>query len=120
MPFMLLYLDIGSRKRFDPEKIGRTLIDAGAVECRAPGEDCVAVFDYELAPDITTIRIPSGLATVDLDGTGPASLDIAWRIQKDYAEPIHLIDEQYTFDFVIRDFDSLESLTQAANKAMNE
>jgi hypothetical protein len=120
MPFMLLYLDLRERKKFDAKVLARSFVAAGANPCDPMGANCAAEFDYELDGDITTIRVRPDLETINLDGTGLASFDFAWRLQQNCSEPIHIVDEQYNFDFVISEFDSLESLMRAANKAMNE
>ena len=117
---MLLYIDLRERTAFDADVLERTLLTAGAIKYSSPGVTCVAAFDYSLGDDMTTIRIPGDLETVNLDGTGLASFDIAWRLQKNCPKPIHIVDEQYNFDYAISDFDSLESLMHAANEAMNE
>jgi hypothetical protein len=120
MPFMLLYIDLSTPRTFNADAVERTVVAAGAIQCASSEAMCIAVFDYRLGDDMITIRIPRDLVTIDLDGTGVASFDIAWRLQQNCPEPIHVIDEQYNFDFVISDFESLESLMRASNDAMNE
>ena len=53
-------------------------------------------------------------------GSGPAAVDLAFRIQQGYPEPIRLIDEGYIFDLVISDFDSADDLSDAMDKASHE
>lgn len=53
-------------------------------------------------------------------GSGPPAVDLAFRIQQGYPEPIHIIDEGYIFDLVISDFDSADDLSDAMDKASHE
>ena len=53
-------------------------------------------------------------------GSGPPAVDLAFRIQQGYPEPIRLIDEGYIFDLVISDFDSADDLSDAMDKASHE
>ena len=52
--------------------------------------------------------------------SGPPAVDLAFRIQQRYPEPIRVIDEGYLFDLVISDFDSADDLSDAMDKASHE
>jgi hypothetical protein len=112
MSFMLLY--IGEGRAFDAGAINRALVSSGAVPRESDGPDALPAFDYELGEEFTRIRVKDDLETVVIDGSGPASFDIAWKLQRGYAEPIHLIDEAYSFDLILKNFDSTAALLKAA------
>ncbi|HEX3659492.1 MAG TPA: hypothetical protein VHV55_27135 [Pirellulales bacterium] len=112
---MLLY--IGEAKAFDDDALRHALVASGAIQRESGGTGELAAFDYELGEDLTTIRVTRDLETVVIDGSGPASFDIALKLQRGYAEPIHLIDEAYSFDLVLHDYDSMTSLLKAADES---
>lgn len=74
---------------------------------------------YHLGEDFTRIRLKDDLETIVIEGTGESSLSAAMEIQNGYDEPLHLIDEGYTFDLVAADCHSLDELKRKINEAEN-
>ena len=114
MPFMLLY--IGDGRAFDAEAVYQALDKSGAVRRDAADRSDLIVYDYELGNDFTTIRIKDDLETIVVDGSDAASFDVALKLQREYDEPIHVVDEAYSFDLILDEYDSTAALLKAAIK----
>ena len=115
MAFLILYVD--GLKPFDPDAVDNAMIGSGGIRTTASYGDAIATYLYEHASDRTVVLLKNDLETIKIDGTGEASLDIAIKIQKDIAEPLHLIDEAYTFDLVLADFRSISELAKTIHES---
>jgi hypothetical protein len=115
MPFLLLY--IGEGMRFDQEKIAKALRELSGAMPLDPCEGCLSTYHYEQDDDFTTIEFKADQETIVIDGTGDASLTAALHIQFGYPEDIHLIDEGYNFDLVLRGVPSVQELKRQIREA---
>ena len=115
MPFLLLYL--GEGQKFDQEAVAQGLQNLeGAVPLKS-SSDCLFVYQYEIANDFTTIRFKKDRETIVIDGAGEASLSAALHIQASYPDDVHLIDEAYSFDLILRGITSPQELEQQIKNA---
>jgi hypothetical protein len=110
MPFLLLY--VGEGRRFDQQAIIGSLQALKGARPLKPCEDCLSTYHYDRGSDFTTIRFKKDQETIVIDGTGEASLHAALHIQASYPEDIHLVDEGYSYDLVLRGVASLHQLEQ--------
>jgi hypothetical protein len=120
MSFLLVY--IGETENFDPELVRSFLHTCSRVS--EIKEHCderslyTAHFDY--ADDSTIFDLHSNLETVSISGTGFASIQLCHLFQASYPKPLHVIDEGYNFDLVIRDFGSARELEEAMVREWNK
>jgi hypothetical protein len=115
MPFLLLYL--GEGQKFDQEAVAHGLQALeGATPTKSSG-DCLLTYQYGTANDFTIIRFKEDRETIVIDGDGEASLSVALHIQTNYPEDVHLIDEAYSFDLVLRGISSPHELEQQIKNA---
>jgi hypothetical protein len=115
MPFLLLYVDGGGK--FDRRTIAKSLEALKGAKRLEPCEDYSLTYDYEKGDDFTTIRFRQDRETIVIDGSGEASLYAALHIQSSYPEDIHLIDEVYSFDLVLRGVATVHQLEQRIKEA---
>jgi hypothetical protein len=108
MSFLLLYL--GEGRKFDDHALSCSLSTLDGAKSIRPDDDCLLSYEYQHGDDVTTIRCMKDLETIAIDGAGSASLCAALHIQVTYPEDIHLIDESYSFDVVLRGIDSVSEL----------
>ena len=73
--------------------------------------------EYDYRGDSTIFMFKTDTGDISFRGSGPAAIDLAFRIQQRYPEPIHVIDQAYNFDLVISDFDSADDLSDVMDKA---
>ena len=110
MSFLLLYIDEGCK--FDKQAVTSAIRSLNGAKLVRPDDDCLCMYDYAKGNDATTIRLMKDKETIAIDGTGDASLYAALHIQAHYPEVIHMIDEAYSFDLVLRGIGSLGELEQ--------
>ena len=108
MAFLLLYLADG--KRFDLQALCSAIDSFGGIRADGTDEASAETFEYEFSGNWTIIRVGIDLDTICLDGTGMASFDAALKIQRTCLEPIHLVDEAYTFDVLLTTYSSVSAL----------
>lgn len=108
MPFLILYL--GEKQKFDKMAIAEGLEQIEGVKPQAPSDGSVLTYRYEYGNDFTTIKLKDDQETIIIDGSGKASLAAALGIQLVYSQEIRLIDENYSFDLVLKGISSLAEL----------
>ena len=115
MPFLILY--IGEGRKFDSHAVTYGLEKLKGAKPLEPDDDSWAAYQYEKGNDFTTIRFKKDQETIVIDGSGETSLAAAVHIQSSYPDDIHLIDEGYSFDLVLRGIASAEELEQRIREA---
>ncbi len=114
MPFLMLY--VGEGKKFDGEPIVRGLSAMQFVRLLPASPEYMFCCEYRTGQDSTIIRISKDWQTIAIDGMGEASVSASLQIQALSQESFRLIDEGYTFDFVLRDFQNVNELRQAISQ----
>lgn len=74
---------------------------------------------YEYSTMITFKADLEDSGAIWFQDSGPAAIDLAFRIQQGYPEPLRVVHEDYLFDLVISDFDSAADLSDAMDKTAN-
>ena len=74
--------------------------------------------EFMFGGDRTVIELKEDRETVALSGTGVASVQMSFLLQSIYPEPLHVIDDGYGFDFVIRDYETAQQLADAIYAAL--
>lgn len=115
MPFLMLYL--GEGRKFDSQAATNVVEKLEGAKPLEPDDECRVTYRYESGDDFTTIRFKKDQETIVIDGSGEASLAAAVHIQSGYPDDIHLIDEGYSFDLVLRGIASAEELAQRIRDA---
>jgi hypothetical protein len=115
MPFLLLY--IGKGRKFQRPAVTNALQALSGAKPLRPCDDCLSTYQYVTGRDSTIIRFKSDQETIVIDGSGDASLFAALHIQSEYPDEIHVIDDGYTFDLVLRDIASLDELKRRIRDA---
>lgn len=120
MSSLLLY--IGEDRSFDGRLVKGFLQRCSGVsgfkEKAMHGADFHAHYSFE--GDQTILELKQDQETIVLSGTGAASIQMSFLLQSVYPEPLHMIDESYSFDLVIHDFQSAEQLANAVCEAMQQ
>ena len=121
-----IILYISDERDFDRDRVIQVLSSIDGIYFdniegakRNPSIDTIeGVYDYRGDSTIFTFKANSAdTGDIWFRGSGPAAVDLAFRIQQGYPEPIHVIDQAYNFDLVISDFDSADDLSDAMDKA---
>lgn len=118
----LLILYIGENEKFDKTLLVEIMAHIPGTK-DLPEENLVgSIREWEfvdsgdgaarLLRDRTLVRLSEDLETISIPGTGDASLKIALEIQKHYPIPIRVVDEDYSFDLVLKEMDSVAALRQ--------
>lgn len=115
MPFQLLYIAEG--EKFPYGVIEESLLRLSNVRRLATPDDCKAAFRFESGSDFTTIRFKHDMETIAIGGAGQASLEAAVQIQAACEHDVHLIDEGYTYDLIIRESASPSDLDRRIRNA---
>lgn len=117
MQILLMYIDEGAA--FDEARVRQNVADIpGMSETR---QDDVAnsrlEADFAAAGDSTVVRLSEDAETVSIHGTGAAARRFAVEFQKRYGEPLHLIDDGYSFDNVVDGSQSEEDILRWLQEA---
>ena len=124
MNSLLLFID--KYQKFDRENALRLLLsieeiyfDNLAAARRDPFVNVIEGFyDYDGDNTIVTFQADSvGMGTIWFRGTGPAAVDLVFRIQQGYPEPLRVVDQAYNFDLLVSDYGSAAELSDAMDKA---
>lgn len=101
MQLLLMYIDEG--EAFDEGRVRRSIAGiVGLSEARRdPVTNARFEADYVAAGDSTVIRLSEDAETISIHGTGAAARRFAVEFQKHYKDPLHLIDDGYSFDNVL-------------------
>jgi hypothetical protein len=124
MSNLLIY--ISETDRFDAKLLDNFLKTCQRIHGIRESPDEFALFTahFDFADDTAMIEIKANLETVVISRTGVAGLQLCYLLQAFYPRPLHVIDEGYSFDLVMRDFRSAaelrEAILAAENKAMDE
>ena len=73
--------------------------------------------DYSEPEDWTIVSLSKGLSRISLSGTSDAALRAALILQRHLKVPLRIIDTDYSFDLVLSDFQTVEQLRAAMDKA---
>lgn len=115
MAFILLYL--GDDKQFDSRRIREGLLALPCVKGRPGFGEYSFRCEYRKENDVVEIGIRDNGNSISLDTTGEVAFAAALDIQRMCDEPVHLVDEGYSFDFVLKDFSTPADLERAAREA---
>jgi hypothetical protein len=119
MSFLLIYISEGCI--FDKERIKAFWQKCPHV-CNLRDNAMVgASLDAEFifAEDKIIMELKPDHETIVLSGAGLASIQMSFLLQSIHAEALHLIDDGYTFDLVIKNYESAEKLREAVFKGDN-
>ncbi len=111
MAFLLLY--IGEGVQFDVDGIKRGLSASSHVRCQPPDYGCAFNCEYLTDSDVAPIRVKDDAETIVVEGMGEAAFCAAVEIQALCRQPVHVIDESYSFDLTLTDFSSPIELEHA-------
>lgn len=117
MSFLLLYVDEGVK--FNEELLTAGIEKFAAKQQSAHARNKSLLFDFAFNDDRTTIGINRDLESVAIDGSGIASLEAAVRIQAFYPADLHLVDENYSFDLLIKGVSSSSVLLEIIRDVEN-
>ena len=120
MNFFMLYIDEG--KAFDHERVRQLFSSIGEITEieESPDDGACLKGRYNHGSDSTIVELKGDLESIALSGAGDAGIDLAFRIQEGYPESLHIIDSDYSFDLLVKDFDNVNGLRSAVLGAMNE
>ena len=115
MPFLVLYL--GEGVKFDRGRVEHALLTSPHARSNPPTPGCLFAYDYRVGSEIVEVRLKNDGETIVIDGIGSAGLSAALEIQANYDLPIHLIDESYAFDLLVKNYVDVEALDRAIREA---
>lgn len=75
--------------------------------------------DYIDGDDFTTVDLDPERETISIRGTSGAALKAAWAIQSNLDIPLRMVDTDYSFDLVVRDFSNIDELSAAIENAQS-
>ena len=110
----LLILYIGENEKFDKTLLVEIMAHIPGTK-ELPEENLVgSIREWEFVDsgDRTLVRLSEDLETISIPGTGDASLKIALELQKHYPIPIRVVDEDYSFDLMLKEMGSVAALRQ--------
>jgi hypothetical protein len=81
-----------------------------------PGGNAVEA-DYLEGDDSTIVGLSGGRRNIALSGTTDAALRAAIILQQHLDVPLRIIDLDYSFDLLLRDYPTVEELRAAMDKA---
>ena len=73
--------------------------------------------DYIDGQDFTTVGLDTKRETISIRGTSGAALSAAWILQSYLDIPLRMVDTDYSFDLILRDFANIEELQTAIDNA---
>lgn len=114
MTKFLLY--VGEGKAFDQHLAERAIEGIEGVAKCERGDFIGAVFEctYSASSESEAIvRISKDVETVTIDGIEDDAFKFSIEFQKNYPEPIHMVDMDYKFDIDISNYDSEMDLNDA-------
>jgi hypothetical protein len=114
----LLLFDVDDRK-IPVDELKRVFQTVpGFRQLRTDSSDGVSVeANYVDGEDFTTVELDSECETISIRGTSGAALKAAWILQAHLDYPLQMVDTDYSFDVIVRDFSSLEELSAAVENA---
>lgn len=120
MSRLLIY--ISETEKFDEHLVHDFLKSCPGVSAiqERPDELARWMAEFEFENDSALFECKSDLETVVVSRTGGAGIQLCYLFQAFYPKPLHVIDESYSFDLVIRDFGTVVELEKAMVAAMNE
>lgn len=114
-----LLLFNSDERPFEVEVIERIFHAEGGfrdVRYNEPGGAAIEA-DYIEPEDRTIVRLSGSRSRISLSGTSDAALRAALILQRHMDQPLRIIDTDYSFDLILRDFRNLEELQTAIDKA---
>jgi hypothetical protein len=119
MSLLLLY--IGEGRSFDEERIKSFWAGcAGISELRENVMVGAALHaKFHFGSDDIIVELKKDRETIALLDIGEASVQMSFMLQLIYPEPLHVVDENYAFDFVIRDYRTSKQPAEAIYAALN-
>ena len=73
--------------------------------------------DYIDGQDFTTVGLDTKRETISIRGTSGAALSAAWILQRNLDVPLRMVDTDYSFDLILRDFSNIDELRAAIENA---
>lgn len=120
MNFFMLYINEG--KAFDRERLRKLFLSIGRITEieETPDDGACLKGRYNHGSDSTIVELKDDLQSIALSGAGEAGIDLAFKIQEGYPEDIYIIDADYSFDLLVKDFHDVIGLRSAILGAMNK
>jgi hypothetical protein len=117
MQMLLLYND--ENRPFAADVIRNVFkSEKGFQDVRSEGlVGSVVEADYVDGRDSTIVRLSDNLETISLSGTSDTAIRAALALQGHLQEPLHIIDLDYSFDLVLKDFAGIDELRSAISDA---
>lgn len=101
MQFLMMYISETAEFGVDDVKSAFQSV-AGVSEVRENNlVACALECDFSWGEETVIARLAEDRQSVSVDRTGEASRRFALEFQRQYGQPLHLIDEDYTFDEVL-------------------
>ena len=73
--------------------------------------------DYIDGTDFTTVGLSTTRKAISIRGTSGAALSAAWILISYLDIPLRIVDSEYSFDLIVRDFSNLHDLQSAIDNA---
>ena len=110
----LLLFDVDDRKiPVDAlQRVFQTVAGFDAIRKDLPAGAAIEAH-YTDGDDFTTVALESGCETISIRGTSGTALKTAWILQAHLDYPLQMVDADYSFDVIVRDFSSQEELIAA-------
>jgi hypothetical protein len=107
---------IGEDQKFDVEDTVSAISAIPGVSNPRMGDFLGGVFEceYEDMGIRTTVRISSNAQTVTVEGLGDEAIKFILELQSRLRVELHVIDMEYSFDFSVREFSTVEEFKRAA------
>lgn len=110
MQLFLIYID--ENQTFNPEKVKNDLAKIKGVENINGQElqDSIIACDYRFGNSGVIARLDEDLKAISANGVSDASLNLALELQKHETRPLRITDDNYNFNFSIKEISSLDEL----------
>jgi hypothetical protein len=124
MSSLLIYISL--QERFELGRLRAFLEQCPGVSNIRESEvpSAVLTANFTDRPDATIVDVDAKLQTVNTSGSRVVNVQFAFLLQQSWPMPLHVIDEGYSFDLVIRYYESAwelqEAMIAATKRAIEE
>jgi len=119
MDFLILYIAEG--EMFDTELIRELfygVLEITEIE-ESLDDGSYIKGRYSKKDNSTIVELKDDLESIALSGIGISAIELAYNMQKYYKERLRVIDSDYNFDLVIKDFDSFKEFQDAIEESID-
>jgi hypothetical protein len=112
MPFLLIYR--ADQQPFDLDDVLPVMQSIGVSDIemdRMPG--ALISGHYSTVGDSVIVELKTDRQTVAVSDCGPAALKFAMNLQSSLSAPLLMIDENYSFELALKDYDNQGDLKTA-------